>query len=59
MRSRSKPALFRGVALGALPGFVAMMLGREMEEAKEELDRALARWEVATRAAESLGAELP
>jgi ATP-binding cassette, subfamily F, member 3 len=37
----------------------AATLGREMEEAKAELDRALARWEVATRSAESLGAELP
>ncbi len=37
----------------------AAALGREMEAAKAELDRALARWEAATRAAESLGAELP
>jgi ATP-binding cassette, subfamily F, member 3 len=37
----------------------AAALGREMEEAKAELDRALARWEVATRAAESPGPEVP
>jgi ATP-binding cassette subfamily F protein 3 len=33
----------------------AAALGREMEEARAELDQALARWEAATRAAESAG----